>query len=173
MTTDPELPKPPGERGLDPRPAKPASEGEEVTPDSGPEPASRTAAQPEPQPGRCPSASACEPYGEAIEVGLSQGRNAKAIWQDLVDTYGFTGAYQSVKRFIHKARGKQSPEACAVIETAPGEEIQVDYGAGPMVRDGHTGKYRRTLVRADARLQPQVGAPDGVRLQFSNVGSVA
>ncbi len=55
-------------------------------------------------------------------MGLSRGRNAKAIWQDLVDGYGFTGAYQSVKRFIRKFRGKQLPEARAVIETAPGEE---------------------------------------------------
>jgi transposase len=130
----------------DSTPAKPASEVAEVTPDSGRESAGGSDAKPEPKPGRSPSASACEPYGETIEVGLSKGRNAKAIWQDLVDTYGFTGAYQSVKRFIHKARGKQSPEACAVIETAPGEEIQVDYGAGPMVRDGHTGKYRRTRL---------------------------
>ena len=30
-----------------------------------------------------------------------------------------------------------------VIETAPGEEAQVDYGEGPMVRDPNTGKYRR------------------------------
>jgi hypothetical protein len=41
---------------------------------------------------------------------------------------------------------KESPEACAVIETAPGEELQVDYGTGPMVRDPHTGKYRRTRL---------------------------
>jgi hypothetical protein len=43
-------------------------------------------------------------------------------------------------------RGKQSPEARVVIETAPGEELQVDYGSGPMVRDAHTGKYRRTRL---------------------------
>src|SRR5258706_2654935 len=92
------------------------------------------------------SASACEPYGEAITVGLSQGRNAKAIWQGLVDVFGFGGGYQSVKRFIRKFRGKQSPEACAVIQTAPGEEIQVDYGTGPMVRDAHKGKHRRTRL---------------------------
>jgi len=30
-----------------------------------------------------------------------------------------------------------------VIETAPGEEAQVDYGTGPMVRDPASGKYRR------------------------------
>src|SRR2546430_8824282 len=135
-----------GEVTSDSTPAKPASQAEEVTPDSGAESTGGSDAKPAPKPGRSPSASACEPYGEAIEVGLAKGRNAKAIWQDLVDTYGFTGAYQSVKRFIRKFRGQQSPEACAVIETAPGEELQVDYGTGPMVRDGHTGKYRRTRL---------------------------
>ena len=69
-----------------------------------------------------------------------------AIWQDLVDSCGFTGGYQSVKRFVRKLRGKHSPEACAVIETAPGEESQVDYGTGPMVRDPLSGKYRRTRL---------------------------
>jgi transposase len=66
-----------------------------------------------------------------------------AIWQDLVDTRGFTGGYQSVKRFVRKLAGSPSKEACAVIETAAGEEAQVDYGTGPMVRDPHSGKYRR------------------------------
>ena len=33
-----------------------------------------------------------------------------------------------------------------MIETAPGEEAQVDYGSGPMVRDAHSGKYRRTRL---------------------------
>jgi hypothetical protein len=39
------------------------------------------------------SASACEVYRETIELGLSQGRNAMGIWQDLVDSYGFAGGY--------------------------------------------------------------------------------
>jgi transposase len=135
-----------GEVTPDSAPAKPASQSAEVTPDSCEEPTGEPPAKPEPQPDRSPSASACEPYVEAIEVGLVKGRNAKAIWQDLVDVYGFAGGYQSVKRFIRKFRGQQSPEACAVIETAPGEELQVDYGAGPMVRDAHSGKYRRTRL---------------------------
>ena len=33
-----------------------------------------------------------------------------------------------------------------VIETASGEEAQVDYGSGPLVRDSHSGKYRRTRL---------------------------
>ncbi len=79
--------------------------------------------------------SASEPFREEIESALSKGRNAKAIWQDLVDTRGFSGSYQSVKRFLRNLRGKSWPEACTVIETAPGEELQVDYGSGPLVRD--------------------------------------
>jgi transposase len=69
-----------------------------------------------------------------------------AIWQDLVDASDFPGGYQSVKRFVRKLRGTQSPEACAVIETEPGEEAQVDYGSGPMVREPLSGKYRRTRL---------------------------
>jgi hypothetical protein len=33
-----------------------------------------------------------------------------------------------------------------VIETAPGEETQVDYGTGPMVRDPASGRYQRTRL---------------------------
>jgi hypothetical protein len=39
-------------------------------------------------PRRIPSASACEPFREAIELGLSRGRDATAIWQDLVAENG-------------------------------------------------------------------------------------
>src|SRR4051812_4562512 len=34
----------------------------------------------------------------------------------------------------------------AVIVTPPGEEAQVDYGAGPMVGDARTGRDRRTRL---------------------------
>jgi len=93
-----------------------------------------------------PTPSACEPFREFIELGLSRGRNAMAIWQDLVAETGFRGGYGTVKRFVRKLRGNQPAEARAVIVTAPGEEAQVDYGTGPMVRDPQSGKYRRTRL---------------------------
>jgi transposase len=92
------------------------------------------------------STSECEPFRETIEVGLSQGRNAMGIWQDLVSGHGFSGAYNTVKRFVRKLRGSRQPEASGIIVTGPGEEAQVDYGTGPMVRDPQTGKYRRTRL---------------------------
>jgi transposase len=93
-----------------------------------------------------PGASACEPYQEAIDLGLSRGRNAMAIWQDLVSEYGFASSYQSVQRYVRKRRGTQTPEARVVIVTAAGQEAQVDYGTGPMVRDPESRKYRRTRL---------------------------
>jgi transposase len=159
--------RPPGGWGKRPAAPKPANE---VSPDFGAESApSTTAAVPagiptpaqesappdskpanevstDPVPGQSATASACEPYRDFIELSLSKGRNAKAVYQDLVDDHGFTGRYSSVKRFVRRCRGKQTPEARAVILTPPGEESQVDYGAGPMVRDPHSGRYRRTRL---------------------------
>ena len=68
-----------------------------------------------------------------------------AIWQDLVDDHGFPAGYASVRRFVSTLR-QRPVEARVVITTAPGEEAQVDYGEGPMVRDPASGKYRRTRL---------------------------
>jgi transposase len=92
------------------------------------------------------TASSSEPYRELIELELSRGRNVMGIFQDLVDGHGFTGGYQSVRRFVRGLRGASSPEARVIIETRLGEECQVDYGTGPMVRDPDSGKYRRTRL---------------------------
>jgi transposase len=121
-------------------PAKPAIE---VITDSGAKSAPITVPE---APARSSSVSVCAPYREVVELGLSRGRNAKAIWQELVDNHGFPAGYQSVQRFVSKLRGSAAPETRAVIETAPGEEAQVDYGSGPLVRDPHSGKYRRTRL---------------------------
>jgi transposase len=140
VSTDPEASKPAisGEVSTDSRPSKPATT-EEVSTDSGRRPWP-------PPPGRAPRASACEPFRELIAEALARGRNAVAIWQDLVDDHGFRARYASVKRFVLKLRGSAPVEARVVITTAPGEEAQVDYGEGPMVRDAGSGKYRRTRL---------------------------
>jgi transposase len=120
--------------------AKPAIE---VTTDSGEKTPETAQTQPRIS---APTASACEPYRESIEVALGRGRNAMGIWQDLVDKHGYSDGYQTVKRFIRKLRGSSSPQAVGIILTAPGEEAQVDYGTGPMVREENSGKYRRTRL---------------------------
>lgn len=93
------------------------------------------------------SRSVCAPFQEFIEEGMRLGRNAVAIYQDLVDRHGYANSYISVRRFTRALRGSESDkEAHPVIETLPGEEAQVDYGEGPMVRNPETGKYQRTRL---------------------------
>src|SRR5229473_2811510 len=140
VTTDLQPPKPAPEALLGPNLSKPANE---VTTDSG---APDLSADPTPYCNSQRSVSNCEPYREVIESGLNRGRNAMAIWQDLVSEHGFAHGYQSVKRFVNKLRPAAMLQARPVIVTAPGEEAQVDYGTGPMVRDPQSGKYRRTRL---------------------------
>jgi len=90
-----------------------------------------------PPPGRAPSASACEPYREIIAEALARGRNAVAIWQDLVDDHGFPARYASVRRFVVALRGSAPADACVVITTAPGE----DYGKTGVMVSRASGLY--------------------------------
>jgi transposase len=86
--------------------------------------------------------SICEPHRAFIQAQLRFKRNYTAIYQDLVDTHGFTGAYNSVKRFCG-ALCKHEPEQFDRLEFAPGEEAQVDYGEGALTRVAGTARFRR------------------------------
>ena len=63
-----------------------------------------------PPPSRAITASACEPHKDFVEVSLVKGRNAKAIWQDLVDDHGSRGSCQSVNRFVRRVQAKPNAE---------------------------------------------------------------
>ena len=88
------------------------------------------------------SASACAVHRDDIELGLSRGRNAMATgrtWSTPAASWAATE-----RQAIRAQAGRRvAQRSCAVIETPVGEEAQIDYGTGPMVRDPHSGKYRR------------------------------
>ncbi len=86
--------------------------------------------------------SLCEPHREFVEAQLRLRRNATAIYQDLVDEFGFDGHYNSVKRFVAKLTQRE-PEQFDRLEFAPGEEAQVDYGEGALTRVPGSSRYRR------------------------------
>lgn len=132
------------------RPRKPANE---VTTDSEASQGRVSASNPANEvttdsglPQAAPVKSHCAPYHEVIVEALSRRRNAVAIYQQLVDQHGFNHHYESVKRYVRALRGARRTEAHPVIESAPGEEAQVDYGDGPMVKHPESGKYRRTRL---------------------------
>jgi hypothetical protein len=87
--------------------------------------------------------SACEPYRQVILEKLDQGLSAQRIYQDLVGD-GFDREYHSVRRFVAKLQ-KTSPLPFRRMESASGEEAQIDFGTGAWI-ELPDGKRRRTHV---------------------------
>ena len=90
--------------------------------------------------------SACEEYRTWIEEQVQLGRNAQAIYQDLVERFGFTHRYNSVKRFVRSLRARD-PERFDVLESLP--------------RRRSPGRFRSR--RSDAVSARQVPPPVPVR----------
>lgn len=93
-------------------------------------------------PAEVASRSLCDGYRELIWAKLEQGLTAQRIHQDLCEEHGFPGKYSSVRRYVQRLQ-EQSAQAFRRIEVAPGEEMQVDYGAGARCPD-HNGVMRKT-----------------------------
>lgn len=86
--------------------------------------------------------SACTPWHDWIVGEVQKGRNAVSIYQDLVERFGFSHRYNSVKRYVRGLK-KVDPERYDRLEFLPGEEAQVDYGQGALTRHPETEKMRR------------------------------
>jgi len=71
--------------------------------------------------GAAAATSLCEPHRAFIEAQLLLKRNAVAIYQDLVDSHGFAGAYNSVKRFVATLRYSRASFRCVVWKS--GQQI--------------------------------------------------
>jgi transposase len=89
-------------------------------------------------------ASECEPFRDVIVGKLELGLSAQRIYQDLVAESDFAGSYYSVRRFVGRLDAQQELPFRR-IECGPGEEAQVDFGAGAPIVTAD-GKRRRTHV---------------------------
>jgi transposase len=88
--------------------------------------------------------SLCAELEPQIRDKFKAGLTAQRIHQDLKEEVAFPGSYESVKRYVAKLRGGD-PTVVQRIEVQPGEEVQVDFGSGPMLV-GADGKKRRTWI---------------------------
>jgi len=88
--------------------------------------------------------SQCEGHREVIVAKLQGGLTAQRVWQDLAAEHGFTGGYDSVKRFVRRL-GRSTGWPYRRMECAAGEEAQVDFGTGAPVVDSD-GKRRKANV---------------------------
>lgn len=89
-----------------------------------------------------PSQSLAAPMADLIRTWMERGIQATTIHEALVERYGFTGGYDSVKRFIR--RNKKAAPATVFLDHPPAETAQIDFGAGPVITDVHTGEVMKT-----------------------------
>lgn len=83
------------------------------------------------------------PYREAVADWWKQGIDGTTIHQALIRKYGFEGSYSSVRRYL-AALEAAHPQVTTVLEFAPAEAAQVDFGAGPKITDVYTGEMFST-----------------------------
>ena len=86
--------------------------------------------------------SACESHRDWIEKQLDLDRNGMSIYQDLVEQFGFTHKYSSVKRFVRSLK-QTTPKRYDRLDFPPGKEAQVDYGEGAPTLSPQTGKHKK------------------------------
>lgn len=91
------------------------------------------------------SRSSVEPYEEIVRDLLDQGVEKQAIWQRLHQEHGYSGSYSSVCRFVQRIRPTE-PEVVCRIETAAGEEAQVDFGYAGLQWDRDRGQSRKAWM---------------------------
>jgi transposase len=92
------------------------------------------------------SRSLCEPHREAIEAAIAQGLSAKRIHQDLIAERNFSGRYNTVKRFT-RSLVAATPLPHRRMETAAGEEMQVDFGQGAWIKEDDRRRRRPHVLR--------------------------
>jgi transposase len=85
-----------------------------------------------PPPGSSGRVSQCQPYRATIQAKLEQGFSGQRIYQDLVREEGYTGSYDSVKRFLRRL-GPSGELPFRRLEVLPGQEAQIDFGKGAPV----------------------------------------
>jgi transposase len=91
--------------------------------------------------------SECGPFLATITAAVEAGLSAKRIHQDLLSEHGFGASYQSVKRCVHKLLVK-SALPVRRLESAPGEQTQIDFGQGAFVLTEKGRRRRPHLFRA-------------------------
>jgi transposase len=97
-------------------------------------------------PGRpTPTASSVEPYREAVVAMREAGVEMAALHQRLRENHGYTGSYSSVRRFVARLEPAE-PDVVCRVETAPGQEAQVDFGSAGLQWDGEQKRRRQAWV---------------------------
>ena len=94
---------------------------------------------------QAPAKEVLSGYRDEIEELLKEKEmTAKQVMRLLVERHGLKVSYASVLRYLGEQFDLGGPEATVHLETAPGNEAQVDFGYVGRMRDPVLGKDRKT-----------------------------
>ena len=88
--------------------------------------------------------SGVAPWGEFVKAKRDEGVELQALL-GLVREEGYAGSYSSLRRFVARVE-KKSPVVYMRVETAPGEEAQVDFGYVGCLYDPSSERVRKAWV---------------------------
>lgn len=90
--------------------------------------------------------SYCEPYAAEIATWVEQGVSSVVIHRALIRKYQFKASYCSVIRYVSKLKDQHKiKKASCVLEFAPGDAAQVDFGKGSDLID-ENGVVHKTWI---------------------------
>jgi len=91
--------------------------------------------------------SSVEPYREQVRAWFHEGIQGTTILSALRRHHGYDGSYSALARFLQHLAAEDGPvQATSRLEFAPAEAVQVDFGAGPLITDAHTGERFKSWV---------------------------
>lgn len=83
-------------------------------------------------------------YRDQVATWVQAGVAGTAIHAALVRNHGYEGSYSSVRRLLKSIDMSTPAAATSRLDFEPGEAVQVDFGAGPMIIDAMTGVSFKT-----------------------------
>lgn len=77
--------------------------------------------------------STVEPFREQIRGWQAAGVQGTTIHSALQRNHGYTGSYSAVRRMVRQLAAEQGVAATTILDFAPTDAAQVDFGAGPVL----------------------------------------
>lgn len=77
--------------------------------------------------------STIEPFRDLVREWFDAGVQGTTIFSALERNHGYSGSYSAVRRFLLHLKAERGVKATTILEFAPGDAAQVDFGAGPVL----------------------------------------
>lgn len=98
------------------------------------------------KPRPAPCVSTLAPFRAEVERWIAAGMQGTTIHAALLRNHGYSGSYSAVRRFLQAHAALQPLATTMRLDFAPGDAVQVDFGAGPLIPHLRTGEALKSWI---------------------------